>query len=435
MVPLLLLTLVLLGSYLVGAIPFGYLVAKAKGVNILQHGSGNIGATNVGRILGRRLGILVFLLDFLKGAIPSGAGHWLDGQAGLELPASLMGVGAGLAAILGHMFPVYLRFKGGKGVATGAGIVAVLLPIPLVLSLVTWIAVLITTRYVSLASILAAIALVLLRLDTTLQPFAPENVILTVFCLLASLLVIARHRANLLRLLHGTENRVKETAAMFLFTKIVHVLALGLWFGTSIFFSFVVGLTIFDTFGEISAKPASERPNWLPLPPEFDKERPSDKFPDPLSKEQGSRVAGAAVGPLFSWFFGIQTICGLLALATSLSWTNPLESSWPTLRIVALLLALLTVVGGWWLERKVGDLRETRSKTTDEVLTSSQPTPEQLRAANEARGDFGRWHFYSLMLNFVTVALVTIAMALTAMLPGTRMDRIGASHSSETKDS
>src|SRR5262249_13487030 len=103
--------------------------------------------------------------------------------------------------------------------------------------------------------------------------------------------------------------------------------------------------------------------------------------------------------------------------ATSLSWTTPPESSWPTLRIVALLLALLTVAGGWWLERQVEALRETRAKTTDEVLAQSQPTPAKLQAANEARSDFGRWHFYSLMLNFVTVALVTIAMALTAVLP------------------
>src|SRR5262249_38850128 len=160
---------------------------------------------------------------------------------GLDLPASMLAVGAGLAAIVGHMFPVYLGFKGGKGVATGAGIVTVLLPIPMVLALLVWISVLITTRYVSLASILAALSLVLTRLGMADHPFAAENAILTSFCLLASLLVIVRHRANLLRLIHGTENRVKETSAMFLLTMIIHVLALGLWFGTSIFFSFVVG--------------------------------------------------------------------------------------------------------------------------------------------------------------------------------------------------
>src|SRR5437879_10363656 len=98
-------TMAALAGYLVGAIPFGYLVAKARGVDILQHGSGNIGATNVGRILGRRFGILVFLLDFAKGALPTAAG--LAAAHLLEIePPSAVGVAAGLAAFVGHLFPV-----------------------------------------------------------------------------------------------------------------------------------------------------------------------------------------------------------------------------------------------------------------------------------------------------------------------------------------
>src|SRR5262245_27703670 len=100
MVPLAVLILVLICSYLVGAIPFGYLIAKARGINILQQGSGNIGATNVGRILGRKLGVLVFLLDFLKGALPAAVGTWLDKSGDFDLPASMLGVGTGLAAIV-----------------------------------------------------------------------------------------------------------------------------------------------------------------------------------------------------------------------------------------------------------------------------------------------------------------------------------------------
>src|SRR5438270_842057 len=165
-------------SYFLGGIPFGYLIAKSRGVDILSHGSGNIGATNVGRILGRRLGVLVFLLDFGKGAIPAAVGSWLDRHAGLDLLPSALGVGSGLAAILGHLFPIYLRFQGGKGVATGAGVVVVLLPLPFSLAICVWIVVLITSRYVSLASILAAVSLVLMRLNTTGGPFAAENVIL-----------------------------------------------------------------------------------------------------------------------------------------------------------------------------------------------------------------------------------------------------------------
>src|SRR5436305_2997890 len=129
MPPVFWMALVWLGAYLVGAIPFGYLVARWRGVEIFQAGSCNIGATNVGRILGKKFGILVFLLDFAKGALPvavalaikSAAKPWdLIDRGWLE-------VGAGLAAFLGHLYPVYLRFRGGKGVVNGAGVVGVLL--------------------------------------------------------------------------------------------------------------------------------------------------------------------------------------------------------------------------------------------------------------------------------------------------------------------
>src|SRR6266446_5037895 len=113
-----------LAGYLIGSIPFGYLVARSRGVDIFRHGSGNIGATNVGRVLGKRFGIFVFVLDFAKGAVPTGIARSVAGSAEDLLP-----VAAALAAVIGHMFPVYLRFKGGKGVATGAGVVFVLLPL------------------------------------------------------------------------------------------------------------------------------------------------------------------------------------------------------------------------------------------------------------------------------------------------------------------
>src|SRR5947209_1029630 len=110
---------VVLAAYLIGAIPFGFLVARARGVDILSQGSGNIGATNVGRVLGRRFGILVFLLDFLKGAVPTFAAGILALRHAEELPPWLardgLAVLAGLAAFVGHMFPVYLNFNGGKG--------------------------------------------------------------------------------------------------------------------------------------------------------------------------------------------------------------------------------------------------------------------------------------------------------------------------------
>src|SRR5829696_5575778 len=114
-----------LAAYLVGAVPFGYLVARSRGVDIFAAGSGNIGATNVGRVLGRKFGLLAFALDFLKGVVPALAATLLSRQVKPDLPADTLGVTAGVMAFLGHLFPVYLRFRGGKGVATGAGVVVV----------------------------------------------------------------------------------------------------------------------------------------------------------------------------------------------------------------------------------------------------------------------------------------------------------------------
>src|SRR5712692_1561629 len=113
MTSLALLGLVALSSYLLGAIPFGYLIARWRGVDILHQGSGNIGATNVGRVLGRRFGILVFFLDFAKGALPPGLATCLSGTLAWDLPKDTLEVTAGLAAFLGHLFPIYLRFHGG----------------------------------------------------------------------------------------------------------------------------------------------------------------------------------------------------------------------------------------------------------------------------------------------------------------------------------
>src|SRR4051794_23927315 len=130
-------TLTALLAYVIGAIPFGYLVARWRGVDIFAQGSGNIGATNVGRVLGRRFGILVFLLDFTKGAVPAAIGQSLGFvfAGDKQIP---LGVVAGLAAFIGHLFPIYLQFRGGKGVATGAGVVSVLLPLPTLAALLTW---------------------------------------------------------------------------------------------------------------------------------------------------------------------------------------------------------------------------------------------------------------------------------------------------------
>jgi acyl-phosphate glycerol 3-phosphate acyltransferase len=199
--------LVAVAAYFLGAIPFGYLIGRARGVNVLTQGSGNIGATNVGRLLGVRWGIFVFLLDFAKGALPVLLAYQLRQPE--EAPPHSLSVAAGIAAFLGHLFPVYLGFRGGKGVATGAGVIAVLVPYLTLLVLAAWGVTLIVTRYVSLASLLAAALLFGLRLVLTDEPWAYGQVVVTLFCLIGCVLVFVRHQSNIRRLLSGTEHRLQ----------------------------------------------------------------------------------------------------------------------------------------------------------------------------------------------------------------------------------
>jgi hypothetical protein len=290
----------------------------------------------------------------------------------------------------------------------------------------------------SLASISAAILLAVWRIAFVAEPFGRDHVVVTLFCLLAGVLVIARHHANVRRLLSGTENRLKDTPLMLQLSKVLHVLSLGLWFGTVAFFS-VVGVMLFDAFERVSALPADARPIWFPLPREFTKDPPSDKFPKPLAKEQGSRAVGYAVTPLFPVYYGIQSVCAVLATVTAAAWWLARGGGrLAKVRTLLLAAALLTVAVGWYLERKVHDLREPRNEYTDQVLRnpdagvlktggddsgrggtvkSSQEVAADLARAENARAEFGRWHGYSLIGNFATLALVTIAMILAAWMP------------------
>lgn len=409
--------LTLLISYLVGAVPFGYLIARARGVDIIKQGSGNIGATNVGRVLGRPFGILVFLLDFAKGAAPVAlAKLWTAGHP-LDLPPDSLPVAAGVAAVLGHLFPIYLRFHGGKGVATAAGAVCVLLPGPALAALLTWLVVVLASRYVSLASLTAAAVLCAYRLLLTPQPWDQSHRVVSSFCLVAAGLIFIRHRANIGRLLRGNENRLKETPAMLHFSKVLHVLAIGLWFGTVLFFTFVVGLNLFDTFETVAAKAPAERPIWFPLWQTYDGPSPDPTFPEPLRREQGTRAAGVAINPMFMWYLGIQAVCGLLALATALAFYRVGAARVHRLRVGVLILALATVALGWWLERVVDDLRVPRNDTFDVMVRHSPPRSEDVARAGAARKDFVRWHLYSLGLNMLTVLFVTVGMAQAAYLP------------------
>ncbi|HMP74447.1 MAG TPA: glycerol-3-phosphate 1-O-acyltransferase PlsY [Kiritimatiellia bacterium] len=189
---------VLLG-YLLGSVPFGLLIARAKGIDIRAHGSGNIGATNVLRVLGKPLGITTFILDALKGFLPAFAFPLVFGNN-----PELVGIASGIAAILGHNFPVFLRFKGGKGVATSAGMLIGIAPAAAGIGLALWLVIFLAFRYVSLASILAALAIAGIA-----WLWYPPGLIPPVLSLLASLVII-RHRANIQRLLNGTENRFER---------------------------------------------------------------------------------------------------------------------------------------------------------------------------------------------------------------------------------
>jgi glycerol-3-phosphate acyltransferase PlsY len=192
-------------SYLIGSIPSGYLVARSKGVDICQHGSSNIGAANVARVMGKKWGYLVGLCDFLKGFLAAKLGFLI---ASHFLLSSVLGsVIAAIASILGHNYTVWLGFKGGKGIATSGGAVLALLP-PLVFvsAGVVWIAVFFISRFTSLASMSAALALpiaVLLIGAKTGSDFW----LLIGSSVLMTALAILRHRGNIVRLLNGTENR------------------------------------------------------------------------------------------------------------------------------------------------------------------------------------------------------------------------------------
>jgi acyl-phosphate glycerol 3-phosphate acyltransferase len=405
--------LVALASYLVGGIPFGYLIARWRGVNIFEQGSGNIGATNVGRVLGWRLGLLVFLLDFAKGAGP--VALVLHGLALPELAVGRidLAVVAGLAAFLGHLFPVYLGFHGGKGVATGAGVVAVLLPMPLLVGLMVWLTVAAGSRYVSLASMSAAAALCLAHFWLAPAPWLSGQRSLSAFCLMVLGLVVLRHHANISRLIRGTENEIKENPTMQQLIKMVHLLTLGLWFGSTVFFTFVVGLSLFGTFDALGQQ--EPRPAWFPRPALYDKKDEVINGP----REQGSRVAGAAVGPMFPTYFLLQGICGFLAIGSAWGWqhSHPQEKvhRW---RVTVLLVALLTVVLGWPLEHHVSELRIPRNEATDRYLAASgEQIAAEREAAITARFEFFRWHTCSLLLNFVTIGLVGVALAMGAALP------------------
>ncbi|GAA5117777.1 glycerol-3-phosphate 1-O-acyltransferase PlsY [Luteolibacter yonseiensis] len=223
-------------AFLLGSIPFGLLIAKAKGINIREHGSGNIGATNVLRVVGKKYGITCLLLDALKGFIPVliainvirisshsplmtfdfPEGWILHIPAAEALKGQIAHILTALAAVLGHNYSPWVGFRGGKGIATSAGVFLALMPAGLGVLIIVFLIVFITTRYVSLASIVAAAALPMVTLWGSWHHGRIQdgtwNKPLFVFTVVIGLLAIWKHRSNIQRLREGTENRFTRKA-------------------------------------------------------------------------------------------------------------------------------------------------------------------------------------------------------------------------------
>lgn len=200
----------LAGAYLLGSLPTGYLVGRACGIDLRKSGSGNIGATNAMRILGKPAGIFVLFVDVLKGflactVVPPTAIQWFGkGIANPAAPPVWLVIIGGLAAVLGHNFTLWLRFRGGKGVATSAGVILGVLPFPFLAVILTFLVAMWITRIVSLSSLIAA----------TLLPIATwwwhREPLLLGFALVLTALAFLRHRSNIRRLLQGTEPRLGQ---------------------------------------------------------------------------------------------------------------------------------------------------------------------------------------------------------------------------------
>jgi acyl phosphate:glycerol-3-phosphate acyltransferase len=217
-------TFIILISYLLGSIPFGYLLVRLfRGQDIRQSGSGNIGATNVARSGAMGLGVLTLFLDALKGLVAvwhasHAAQHHFHGGFGLLHPdfvPDMMAIAA-LAAVVGHVFPVWLKFKGGKGVATALGVFILLFPKAIVVSLIIFILAVAISRFVSLGSILATIGLPIAAyfLENSVHLYQNKSwginwVVFLPICAIC-ILVIAKHHQNIVRLFAGTENRLGE---------------------------------------------------------------------------------------------------------------------------------------------------------------------------------------------------------------------------------
>lgn len=201
--PVLIYILTVCAAYLLGSVPFGYLVARAKGIDIRNVGSGNIGATNALRVLGKPAGIFVLVMDALKGFAAVWLAMLLAKHVTVDISTETLRILAGIAAVLGHNYTCWLKFKGGKGIATTAGVYLALAPWALLVALIVFIGVLLVGRIVSVASMSAAVAL-----PVTVWVMSPHDLFLGMVTTALGALAIYKHKSNIQRLMAGTENRL-----------------------------------------------------------------------------------------------------------------------------------------------------------------------------------------------------------------------------------
>lgn len=207
---------VILLAYLLGSVPFALLLGLYLGIDIRKTGSGNIGATNLGRAAGRKWGVLAFLLDFLKGLLPVAAAAVLATRnpEALELSPRYFAIAAGIAAIAGHIFPVYLAFRGGKGVATTFGVMAGLSWPSTLAAGAVWGLLYLLTRTVSIASMTAALALPIAVAVVEHGTLRDDGAGVLALAILLAAVIVWRHRTNLARLLAGEEHRFPKDASL-----------------------------------------------------------------------------------------------------------------------------------------------------------------------------------------------------------------------------
>ena len=199
--PYIVYSIFMLAAYLCGAVPFGFLIGKMRGVDVRTVGSKNIGATNVYRTVGHKWGFLAFFCDFLKGLLPTLAAVWFL-KSHAAAPLAHLALATGIMTVVGHMWTCFMKFKGGKGVATAFGMLMALLTVPVLIAFGIFVLTVWLSHYISLGSILAAVAI------AVLVWIFPATLPLRVIVTLLGAFVVFKHRSNIGRLLKGCENKI-----------------------------------------------------------------------------------------------------------------------------------------------------------------------------------------------------------------------------------